>query len=146
MAKAKKKYTKKDLAPVTRAFNAAVKHAAKKHPEVAQTKLVAHPEVHDSPRHYAEATIDGGGPIVRVAPELATQPVSVIRGIVYHELGHIIILLGAYPARAGYDAAERQADRVAEEVFDTKIYYNKARVQCAGPGARGKRPRPRGLR
>lgn len=138
--------TKKDLAPVTKEFRTAVQQAATACPEVAQTRLITHPGVHDKPRHFAEASIDHDGPIVRVAPELAQEPVSTIRGVLYHELGHIVVLLGFYPARPGYDAAERQADRVAEELFGKKIYYNKKSVQCAGPGARGRRPRPRGLR
>jgi hypothetical protein len=104
-------------------------------------------QVHDSPRHYGDASIDREGPFVRVAPELARMPTSAINGVIAHELGHILVLLKIEPMKQGHDAAERQADRVAEKVFGKKIYYDRVdQVQRMGQGARGVRPRPKGLK
>jgi hypothetical protein len=143
---APKKITKKMMQPVTRQFNELVKVAAKDMEPVKYTRLVADPTVHTTPRAYGMAGIEDGWPVIKVAPELADQPASVILGVLAHEIGHILIMLGREAMRSGYDSSERQADEVAESVFGKKIFYNENGVQCAGRGARGKRPRPRGLR
>jgi hypothetical protein len=134
------------MSPVAKEFRALLKTAAAKYPEVEGTKLFADSSIHTTPRAYGVAGISKDGPEIHVAPELADQPPSVIRGILEHELGHVAVLLGLVQAKRGYDAAERQADRVAEGMFGHKIFYNKHDVQCAGRGAQGRRPRPRGLR
>lgn len=139
--------TKKDLAPVVSEFKSLVSKAAERHPEVTATRLEASPEVHDTPRHYAMAGIDGKGPVVTVAPELAFQSGAVIRGVIAHELGHVLALIGIFPLKKTHDASERQADKIAEDIFKQKIFYTKnAGVQCMGRGAKGVRPRPKGLK
>ena len=142
----KSRISKTMMKPVIEEFNKLSGLAAKKYPEISRTKLFADPSIHDTPRHFAMAGIEKEGPAIRVAPELASRPVGEIHGVIMHELGHILVLLGIFPMKRGHDASERQADAVAEQVFGKKIYYKKNNVQCAGPGSRGVRPRPKGLR
>jgi hypothetical protein len=59
-------------------------------------------------------------------------------GLVRHELGHALLLMGGRP-----DHTERDADRLAEAVTGRPIRYDCRGVQTTG---RGRRPRPRGLR
>lgn len=139
--------TKKALKKVADEFKVLRAKAAKKYPDVALARLEADPEVHDSPRHFARATLDKEGPLVQVSPKIAKLPKTQRDGIGAHEIGHLIVMLYEIPCRRGYDAQERKADEIAEEVFGEKIYYTKnPRVQCMGRGAKGTRPRPKGLR
>lgn len=116
------------------------------HPEVYATALIVDPDVHDLPRHYAMAGLEKTGPVVLVAPELANKPAVVQRGVLAHELGHVVAALTIPPKRHGHDAGEREADRIAEDALGMPIYYGKDGVQRMGKGAKGVRPRPRGLR
>lgn len=137
---------KRALAPVIKIFNTLRDDAAKTHPQIKTAGLGVDSSIHKTPRDYGMAALNKAGPMVYVAPELAQQPTSVIKGVLAHELGHVAAWLGPYPVPKGYDATERQADKIAEELFGLKLYYNKANVQCMGPGAKGTRPRPRGLK
>lgn len=126
----------------------------KQFPELISTGLKPDPKVHDTERHYAEAGKNKRGEVwVRVAPALGLLPKSKIVGVIRHELGHAAIYHGYEPMVKGrtakltqYDRRERQADRVAEKLSGHKIYYDAKGIEVSGPGARGKRPRPAGLR
>lgn len=138
--------TKKEVAKITTAFKDLRAEAAEKYPKVAQTGLKLDPSIHKKPRDFGMASLEKPGPMVYVAPELAKQSASCIKGILGHELGHIIVLIGYFPIKKGYDAMERQADAVAEDAFGQKMFYTKNGVQSMGRGAKGARPRPKGLR
>ena len=114
-------------------------------------------------RNFGATTEDGLH--VMFAKKLELEPIDVIQGVVAHELGHAADFL--YPAQWGpdnfdnwyryerpyrreawerrhHDEVERHADRIAESMFGTSIYYTGAcLVQSTATGIR---PRPRGLR
>jgi len=140
------KLTTKELAKITKTFTGLRAKAAEKYPKVVQTSLRLDPSIHKKPRSFGMAGIEKSGPTVYVAPELAKQSLTRIQGVLGHELGHIIVLIGYLPAKRGYDATERQADAVAEDAFGQKMFYGKDDVQAMGRGAKGVRPRPKGLR
>lgn len=94
--------------------------------------------VGSKPRHFADA----GNGLVRVHPKLEQQDITVIRGVLAHEVGHIC---DPYLEVNEFDS-ERRADKIAEMVTGWRIYYGVDTVQRAGPGARGVSPRPRGLK
>jgi hypothetical protein len=108
----------------------------------------------ESPRNYAGVIV--GVPVTKmvICEALAEQPIQRVRGILYHEMGHILKdachVLPSTLLRARADGreldGEQQTDAVAEEVLGVDIYYDDDLVQQAGPGARGTRPRPFGLR
>jgi len=144
---------KRQMKKVTDIFADERKRAAAKHPKLAEVGLQLDPHLHDSPRHFAAThKPPRKAVVILVAPELASEPVSVIRGIIRHEFGHAHQLLGGGMPQKGtkalpkYDVIERDADRKAERIFDCKIYYDARGVEVAGPGARGQRPRPKGLK
>ena len=101
----------------------------------------------ETPRHFAAVVADD-----------PTDPVPVSRpgrraaptypGILYHEMGHILQWMERKVTgrneRHGRDE-EQDADHKVEGVCGIKIYYDEDLVQCAGPGAHGYWPRPRGL-
>lgn len=117
-----------------------------RHVDIPVPTLVVDEVAGDSERHYGY--YDNEQNVIGVAPDLEDQPETLIRGVLAHELGHALVrlLLGYTDTRARYDAAERQADRAAEDVLGLCIYYGPDGVQRAGKGARGVRPRPLGLR
>jgi len=95
------------------------------------------------PRHFAaqERTT------IYLCPDLADQPITRIRGILYHEFGHILqriekAITGT--VELGDRDYEQDCDYKIEEATGVRIYYDDELLQRAGPGARGK-PRPRGL-
>lgn len=136
-----KKLTKAAMAKVTTAFKRIQAKARQAEPELNFVKLVARPGIHDSPRHFAETN----GKVIYVAPELASEAQSVIRGVLMHEFGHAYRMLTGKIKKDAYDAEERAADKAAERIFGTQIYYDKRGVETTV--ARGnKRPRPAGLR
>jgi Zn-dependent peptidase ImmA (M78 family) len=98
----------------------------------------------DTARHYGyyDKTLN----VIGLAPDIGDQPETLIRGVLAHELGHALVRLLKLGTARGYDAEERQADSVAEELLGLCIYYGPDGVQRAGKGARGTRPRPAGLR
>lgn len=100
------------------------------------------------------AAVEVGDPAkLYLCEDLALQPVTRIRGILWHEVGHILDWLdlhGGLPLAAssytrGMDE-EQRADRLVDLVCKMRIYYDSDLVQRAGPGARGTSPRPSGLR
>jgi len=102
----------------------------------------------ETPRHFA--AIEAGDPTVMfLCPDLADEPPTRIRGILYHEMGHVLQWLErSITGRNelhGRDT-EQDADHKVEGVCGIRIYYDEDLVQCAGPGAHGYWPRPRGLR
>jgi hypothetical protein len=102
-----------------------------------------HPAVHDSPRHFGRTYphMDGTATVV-VAPALASLPYQAIVGVLLHELGHVLVFMLGLGEPKGYDARERQADNVAEQLYGLPIGYVEG-VQFIGAGIR---PRPAGLR
>jgi len=86
---------------------------------------------------------------LEVAVELNDERRCVIRGVIAHELAHALVLLGAVNPPDDWrdiEVIERHADAVAETLFGEKLFYDNRGVQCMGKGARGRRPRPEGLR
>jgi hypothetical protein len=118
------------------------------------TGLKPDKKVHDTERHYAMTGKNAKGEVwVHVSPALGLLPISKVRGVIRHELGHAAILHGYEPMVSGktktlaqYDRRERQADKVAEQLSGAKIYYDAKTIQASGPGASGTRIRPKGLR
>lgn len=142
---------KKSWARVRKVFTEKRKSMSKGFPALIATGLEADQSVHDTDRHYAMTGKVGKNKVlVKVAPELGLLPISVIRGVLVHELAHAAVMLGFTPKRPvkgrSYDAIERNADRAAEQLSGAKIYYDKQGLERSGPGASGKRPRPKGLR
>lgn len=93
-------------------------------------------EADSGPRSFAFCTEDdnGEGYEIHVAPKLLFSSVHRMQGIIAHEIGHAILL------HVGVDEhTERDADRMAEQVFDVKIAYDSEDVQTT---AYGVRPRP----
>lgn len=100
------------------------------------------------------AAVDLGRPgavMMYLCDDLAEQPITRIRGILWHEMGHIICkVVGPptdweHPGGFGFDE-EQLADLAVEGLCEVTIYYDDDLVQRAGPGARGDSPRPKGLR
>jgi hypothetical protein len=139
---------KADFSRITRMFKEYVSVFAKRYPKVALIGLKVDPSIHDTARHFAmTGPLPGDDyPTVRIAPELAFEPVTVQRGIIVHEIGHSVFQLGYARAPKGYDANERANDKLAEAATGLKIYYDSRGVEVAGKGAKGTRPRPAGLR
>lgn len=147
---ARKKATRAQINKLAAEFKKVRAAAAKTIPSVLKTKLVLDASVHDSPRHFAMTKkLKGGGWTIHVAPELALEPQHVRVGVLRHEFGHVAAWtvsgqkLGGPLRSRTYDARERRADRIAENLFKTKIYYDKRGVETT---RKGKRPRPKGLK
>jgi hypothetical protein len=117
--------------------------------------LVVDPTVRTEPRHYAAVTMGGNPTLLYVHPDLYDAPVSLIRGVLAHECGHILDaqLTPASVRRLCHDngvayssSEERRADALAEIALGWHIYYSREDlVQRAGPGARGLVQRPQEL-
>lgn len=69
-----------------------------------------------------------------VAPKLFQGDAERIEGVLRHEFGHALLFFWGYP-----DHGERDADNVAEHVFELPIYYDRETVQTIRGGTR---PRP----
>ena len=95
-------------------------------------------------RHFAAQE---GTSTIYLCPDLADQPITRIRGILYHEFGHIIQklekLLSGCTELDDRDY-EQDCDYKIEMATGVRIYYDDELLQRAGPGARGKK-RPKGL-
>lgn len=128
------------------AFEVLRSRASALYPQLDYVELVLDPDIHDTPRHYAETAEEP--PIhIYVAPEIERLAISKIKGILMHEFGHAIVAMGVVQqARDGYEAIERQADAVAESVFAAKIYYDPIGVETIRKCKGCRRPRPKGLR
>lgn len=84
--------------------------------------------------------------------DLLDQLPSRIRGVLWHEVGHVIDKFAPgpwrkYSGRSGLDE-EQWTDVAAEHFCGVKIFYDEDLVQRVGPGhsRQWTRPRPRGLR
>lgn len=97
-------------------------------------------------RHFACTDFSTDPVSILVCPDLVDEGISAIRGVLVHELGHLVeATRWWYPFPKGLDA-ERRADILAEATTGWKVYYDQnTLVQRAGPGARGVWPRPKGL-
>jgi hypothetical protein len=105
-----------------------------------------------SDRNFAAVQLGRPGLVTMyLCRDLAEQPITRIRGILWHEMGHIICQVAGPPTDweqpGGFGADEEQlADLAVEGLCGVTIYYDDDLVQRAGPGARGDFPRPKGLR
>ena len=98
----------------------------------------------EKPRHFAAQE---GNSTIYLCPDLADQPITRIRGILYHEFGHVIQRMEKLfngHVELGDRDYEQDCDWKLEQVTGVRIYYDDDLLQRAGPGARGKK-RPRGL-
>jgi hypothetical protein len=147
----------KDFASISKLFLEYRALFAKTYPNVRYIGLMVDPAIHDSARHFAMTGVLPAGqafvrpgpvpaPTVLIAPELARESKAVQTGIIIHEIAHSVFQLNYLTEPKGYDANERATDKLAEQVTGLKIYYDKRGVEVAGRGARGKSPRPAGLR
>ena len=129
---------------------------------VEEVKIRCRADMHDTDRHFAGCTTDGG--TIYVAPQMVELPPDTVLGILAHELGHALDFL--YPAefllrgdhvvhiqpdkqrtkgwkRRDDDTVEITADYIAEYVLGTSIgYRGPCLLQSLGHFA----PRPLGLR
>jgi|GEM_PF-3288029 hypothetical protein len=101
-----------------------------------------------SPRNFA-GVIVGYPTELYICPDLAEQPLARIRGILYHEMGHILqwmekFLTGRNELN-GRDF-EQDCDHKVESICGVKILYDAKLIQQSGPGAFGFRPRPKNLK
>lgn len=142
-AKRTVKLTKAQKAMVVAYFKQMRKHAAAQYPKMAKVQLLSDASVHDIPRHYATCKASRSTAAISIAPELAKLPKTQIAGVLMHEFGHMLLSMYGTHGTGSYDSKERAADRAAEKLFGTKIYYTARGVQTTG---RGQRPRPAGLR
>jgi hypothetical protein len=133
-------------AELTEIFLALRATAARSCPSAAFVGLRLEPGIRDRPRHFG--VYYPGEDVIAVDPDLLHQGITVVRGILSHELGHAIAQ-HQHPhtvATQGYDEVERLADREAHRAGLPRVVYGPDTVQRAGPGARGTHPRPKGLR
>jgi hypothetical protein len=108
-----------------------------------------------SARNYAGIVASGRPIRLYLCEDLAEQPVSRVRGILWHEIGHVLDDLEVWAPTSDCDPAvatwrgldsEQRADFLVCTVCGVRIFYDEGMVQRAGPGAKGEWPRPRGLR
>lgn len=92
-----------------------------------------------SPRNVAACElVNATRAIIYLSPDLEDMPAPKRDGVVLHELGHALLMLGGDVSHT-----EREADAEAERVFGIRIYYDpKDLIQTT---ARGLRPRPASL-
>lgn len=81
-------------------------------------------------RDYARTT----GDTICVSPKILRASSDQVRGLLYHELGHVLLM-----RQGDYDHPEWLADHIAELCFQVPIYYDDIGVQTI---AGGTRPRP----
>jgi len=86
----------------------------------------AYPNVRD----YAKTD----GRVLYLSPKILTASRSRIEGLLRHELAHVALM-----HFGDYDHSEAHCDRIAEELFQSKIYYDRDFVQNSKGGSR---PRP----
>jgi hypothetical protein len=106
-------------------------------------------------RNYAAIMADTRPVELYLCEDLAEQPITRVRGILWHEVGHVLDELNIWSPTWDCTAAvaswqgsdsEQRADFLVAHCCGVCIYYDDDLVQRAGPGARGTWPRPRGLR
>lgn len=87
-----------------------------------------------SKRHFA-GVITGDIIVMHLCPDLAEQPVTRIRGILYHEMGHILQFIEKQLRgrnEQGDRDYEQDCDYKVEMVCGIKIYYDQDKVQRVG--------------
>jgi len=87
-----------------------------------------------SPRNFA-GVITGRVTIMYLCPDLADQPLSRIRGILYHEMGHILQWIEEQQTGRvdqGDRDFEQDCDHKIEMTCGVKIYYDQDMVQRVG--------------
>lgn len=72
--------------------------------------------------------------MIGIAPKMLEASSARVRGVLAHELGHVIMLTEGKPKHS-----ERDADLAAERLFGLQIAYDEEDIQTTGPGIR---PRP----
>lgn len=85
-------------------------------------------------RNMAYCRMERSKVTIHVAPKMARAPMGQIEGVLRHEFGHAVFMLGGRP-----DHTERQADALAEDLFGAPIYYDRDLIQTIDGGTR---PRP----
>ena len=85
-------------------------------------------------RNYAYCVDDPSGPVIVLAPKARRADAQRVLGVLAHEWGHALAFLAGVPGHT-----ERDADAIAERVFDLRIQYDNDDVQTVGEGTR---PRP----
>jgi hypothetical protein len=88
--------------------------------------------------------------VMHLCPDLASQPISRIRGIFYHEMGHVLQFiekqLRGTNLQDGRDY-EQDCDYKVEIVCGIKIFYDSKMIQRVGKKQKGWiEKRPRGLK
>lgn len=103
-----------------------------------------------SPRNFA-GIIVGKPAKLHLCDDLAEQPLTRIRGILWHEAGHLLDWMAGrrwrrYKDNSGLDS-EQRTDHAVEVFCGERIYYDEDMVQRVGRKQRGWiSPRPEGLR
>ena len=101
-----------------------------------------------SKRHFA-GVITGNVVVMYVCPDLANQPISLIRGVLYHEMGHVLQFIEKQlkgKNEMGDRDYEQDCDYKVEMTCGIKIYYDKSMVQRVGKKKKTwLMKRPRGL-
>lgn len=82
---------------------------------------------------YCSQDDDTGEMKIVVAPKLVRANADRIEAVLRHEFGHALLLFH------GTKHGEREADRLAEQVFGDPIFYDHIAVQTLRGGTR---PRP----
>lgn len=83
---------------------------------------------------YCQELGDNRRYMIGVAPKMLSASYARIQAVLAHELGHVVLL-----AEGNEHHTERDADRVAEQMFGLRICYDDEDIQTTGPGVR---PRP----
>lgn len=103
-----------------------------------------------SPRNFA--AIGAGAPsCLHICPDLAVQPVTRIRGVLIHEMGHLLQWIfrrhrkELIPKELKLDH-EQEADYLLQALCDLRLYYDRDMVQSTKPSSHSTWPRPKGLR
>lgn len=78
--------------------------------------------------------LGGNRYMIGVAPRMLRASYARIQGVLAHELGHVVLL-----AEGDEHHTERDADRVAGQMFGYRICYDDDDIQTTGPGIS---PRP----
>ena len=121
---------------VTRIFNAL--HAAvRRHYDPAFSVELRQGDAVEFPakRNMAYCVLDNRGDVrIVVAPKMEHARTDQIEGVLRHEFGHAVFMVCRQPHHT-----EREADKMAEALFGTPIYYDRDLIQST---AGGQRPRP----
>jgi hypothetical protein len=89
-------------------------------------------------RNYAYCQVEPVNSVylIGTAPKMEVGGLNRIIALLAHEIAHALLL-----HRGLNDHSERDADELAEALFDIEIYYDSADIQTLD-GYRGTRPRP----